>query len=242
VAESSSDRDTITVEEVMELETCWYIDFPGVGVIALEAPQLPEKVLEVAMERMFTEPSIIDTIASVSKALQEYERASIFAPAVAAQVMDAALDTPAASMEPTADAPAPPPASESREASLPQPAGAAEATTTATTTGVAEAVVGEAGSSPPRLVVAEANEVRTLNEPDAAAQEQTAPEGTARAASPEIQEVEETAVSLSQGAASGEVQGLELACTPWATVFGSGDDSKDNEEVAAHNTLERAMN
>jgi hypothetical protein len=50
VAESSSDRDTITVEEVMELETCWYIDFPGVGIIALEAPQLPEKVLELAME------------------------------------------------------------------------------------------------------------------------------------------------------------------------------------------------
>jgi hypothetical protein len=69
VAESSSARDSLTVEEVMELATCWYIDFPGVGVIDLEAPQLPKKVLEVATKRMFAEPSIMDTIASVLKAL-----------------------------------------------------------------------------------------------------------------------------------------------------------------------------
>jgi hypothetical protein len=48
VAETSSARGTITVEEVMEWATCRYIDFPGVGVIDLEAPQLLEKVLEVA--------------------------------------------------------------------------------------------------------------------------------------------------------------------------------------------------
>jgi hypothetical protein len=28
---------------MMDLETCRYIDFPSVGVIDLEAPQLPEK-------------------------------------------------------------------------------------------------------------------------------------------------------------------------------------------------------
>jgi hypothetical protein len=70
VAESSSAQDALTVEEVMELVTCRYINFPSVGVIDLEAPQLPEKVLEVVMERMFTEPSIMETIASVSKVLQ----------------------------------------------------------------------------------------------------------------------------------------------------------------------------
>jgi cytoskeletal protein RodZ len=37
VAESSSARVSLTVEEMMDLETCWYIDFPGVGVIDLEA-------------------------------------------------------------------------------------------------------------------------------------------------------------------------------------------------------------
>jgi hypothetical protein len=116
VAESSSARDALTIEEVMELATCRYIDFPGVGVIDLEAPQLPEKVLEVVMERMFAEPSIMDTIASVSKALQEYESAGSFAPVVAAE---AALEAPVASSGPTADAPASPPANGSREASLP---------------------------------------------------------------------------------------------------------------------------
>jgi hypothetical protein len=44
-----------------------------------------------------------------------------------------------------------------------------------------------------------------------------------------------------QGATSGEAQTLELACTSWATAFESGDDAKDNEEVAARNTLEREL-
>jgi hypothetical protein len=71
---------------------------PGVGIINLEAPQLLEKVLEVVTGRMFVEPSIMEMIASVSKALQEFEHASGFAPVVAAEVTDAALEAPAASM------------------------------------------------------------------------------------------------------------------------------------------------
>jgi hypothetical protein len=134
VAESSSARDAITIEEVMELATCRYIDFPGVGVIDLEAPQLPKKVLEVATERMFAELLIIDTIASISKALQEYECASGFTPIVAVEATNAALEAPAANMEPTADAPAPLPVSESWEASLPQSAEAAEAPASITET------------------------------------------------------------------------------------------------------------
>jgi hypothetical protein len=62
---------------------------------------------------MFAEPSIMDTIASVLKALQKYERTGGFAPTVAAEATNAALEVPAASMEPTADAPVPTPASES---------------------------------------------------------------------------------------------------------------------------------
>jgi hypothetical protein len=59
VAESSSAPVALTTEEVMELATCPYIDFPSVGVIDLEVPQLPEKVYEVAAERMFNEPMIM---------------------------------------------------------------------------------------------------------------------------------------------------------------------------------------
>jgi hypothetical protein len=44
---------------------------------------------------------------------------------------------------------------------------------------------------------------------------------------------------LSQGAASGEDEALELARTPWA--FGAGDDAEDDEEAAACNTLERGL-
>jgi hypothetical protein len=115
----------VTIEEEMELATSQYIDFPAVGIIDLEALQLPKKVLEVATERMFAEPSIMEMIASVSRALHEYECAGGFAPAVVAEATDAALEVPAASMESTVDASVPPPASQSREASLPHSAEAA---------------------------------------------------------------------------------------------------------------------
>jgi hypothetical protein len=37
-AKTSSVVGAVTVEEVMELETSWYIDFPGVGIVDLDAP------------------------------------------------------------------------------------------------------------------------------------------------------------------------------------------------------------
>jgi hypothetical protein len=40
VAETSSAAVTVTVEEVMELVTGRYIDFPGVGIVDLNAPEL----------------------------------------------------------------------------------------------------------------------------------------------------------------------------------------------------------
>jgi hypothetical protein len=58
VAQSSSSRVSLTVEEMMDLETCWYIDLPGVGVIDLEAPQLPEREYAVAAERRSNEATI----------------------------------------------------------------------------------------------------------------------------------------------------------------------------------------
>jgi hypothetical protein len=71
VAETSSDQITLTAEEVMELATCRYIDFPGIGVIDLEGPQYLEKGYEAAEERMSNAPTIRETLASVSKVLQE---------------------------------------------------------------------------------------------------------------------------------------------------------------------------
>jgi hypothetical protein len=118
-AKTSSNAGVVTVEEVMELATCRYIDFPGVGVINLEALQLPEKVLDVATERMFAEPTIMETIASVSKALHEYESVGSFTPPAASEVVEEVPEGPAAGTESAADAPTPPPTSERREAPLP---------------------------------------------------------------------------------------------------------------------------
>jgi hypothetical protein len=56
---------------------------------------------------------------------------------------------------------------------------------------VAERVVKEAGPSSSRPVAAAADEIPAPGEPAAALQEHIAPEGTTRAASPEIQEAEE---------------------------------------------------
>jgi hypothetical protein len=76
------------------------------------------------------------------------------------------------------------------------------------------------------------------DEPAAAVQERVAPKATTRAASPDIQEAKETRASLSQGAAGGEAQTLDLACTSWAATSGLDVNSEDDEEVAARNTLE----
>jgi hypothetical protein len=64
---------------------------------------------------MFVEPLIMETIASVSKALHEYERAGGFAPHAASGASEAVPEAPTAGMEPAADASVPPPTSESRK-------------------------------------------------------------------------------------------------------------------------------
>jgi hypothetical protein len=177
VAETSSARGALTAKEVMELATCRYIDFPGVGVIDLEEPQLPEKVFEVASERMFNKPTIMEMIASVSKALQEYERVGGFSLAVAAEAADAALVAPAAHVESTADASVPPPVDEGREALPPRSAEAVEAPASIAEAGAMEAVVREDRSSLPRPVAADAEgvETRVPDEPAAIVQESVAP-------------------------------------------------------------------
>jgi hypothetical protein len=67
----------------MDLAACRYVDFPSIGTINLNAPELPRndrEMLEVATERMFAELSILDTITSVASALRQYEGAGGSAP------------------------------------------------------------------------------------------------------------------------------------------------------------------
>jgi hypothetical protein len=63
----------------------------------------------------------------------------------------------------------------------------------------------------------------------------------ARAITSEIQVVEETGASLSQGATGGDARTLKLACSSWATIAGLDADFKDDEEAAACHTLECGM-
>jgi hypothetical protein len=115
---TSSAVGAVTVEEVMELATSRYIDLPGVGIVDLDAPELPSKVLDVTTERMFAEPSILEMIVSVSRALHHYDRASGFALPAASGAAEAVSEASAAGTESVADASMPPPTSEGQEASL----------------------------------------------------------------------------------------------------------------------------
>jgi hypothetical protein len=72
-------------------------------------------------------------------------------------------------------------------------------------------------------------------------QESAAPETMIRAVSPEIQEAEETGVSLTQGTAGGEARTLDLVCALWVATSGLDADFEDDEEVTARHTLERGM-
>jgi hypothetical protein len=193
VAESSSARVSLTVDEMMDMETCRYIDFPGVGVIDLEVPQLLEKEYEVAVERRSNEPTIMETIVSVSKALQEYERAGGFASAVVADAENVALAAPAAREETREDASAPSHVDEGREASPPQPVEATKTPAPVTKLVSTEAVVGEEGTSSPGPVAVEVEgvEARVLDELTAIAQESAVLETMARATTLEIQVAEE---------------------------------------------------
>jgi hypothetical protein len=185
----------------------------------------------------------METVASVLKALQEYEHAGGFASTAATEAGDAVLAAPAAHVKPTADAFVPPQVNEGREASPPQLVRTAETPAPVPEPGVADPVVGEEGTSPPHPVAGEAEgvEARVLDGPATVVQEPAAPETMTRATTTEIQEAEETGASLSQGAAGGEVRTLELASTSWVATSGLDADSEDEEEATARHTLERGM-
>jgi hypothetical protein len=211
--EPSSAAGAASVGEAMGLAVCLYVDFPGIGIIDLGAPELLSndwEMLEVETERMFTEPSILETIASVVSALCQYEGAGGSAPPAASEAAEAVPKESATSAESAAVVPAPPPTKEGQKASLPQPAEAAASASTATAAGAAVGVVGEVGPSSPRPIV---DEVLMLGEPAVAPHEHVASKSMTRVASPEILEAEEdTSAALLQGAANGEAQTLELAC------------------------------
>jgi hypothetical protein len=72
---SSTVAGTTSVENAVDLASCRFVDF--------DAPELPSndrEMLEVAIEQMFMDPSILDTITSVASALRQDEGAGGLAP------------------------------------------------------------------------------------------------------------------------------------------------------------------
>jgi hypothetical protein len=185
----------------------------------------------------------METIASVSKELQEYERAGGFASPAAADMEDVALAALVACEGPREDASASPHVDEGRDASPPRPVEAAEIPAPVAKPVSAEAVAGEEETSPPGPVTIEVEgvEALALDKPAAVVQGSAIPETVARATTPEIQVAEETGASLSQGAAGGEARTLELACSSWAATTELDTNSEDDEEAAVRHTLERGM-
>jgi hypothetical protein len=97
-------------------------------------------------------------------------------------------------------------------------------------------------ASSPRPVATTAEEDLVPGEPAATLQERVAPRGHDKGCHPEIQEAEEDlGAALSQDAASGGAQALELSCAPWAAAFEASEDADNDDEVVARNTLKRRL-
>jgi hypothetical protein len=102
-------------EGVADLVSCWYVDFPSTGIIDLDAPELPSndwEMLEVATKRMFADPSILDTIATVASALRQDEGAGSSALPAASEVVEGVLEECSAGTESAVVMSAPSPARE----------------------------------------------------------------------------------------------------------------------------------
>jgi hypothetical protein len=106
----------------MDWSSSRYVDFPSIGSIDLDASKLPRngrEILDVATEQMFTDPSILDAIASVASALCQEEGAGSSAPPAAPEAAKGVLGESTAGTESVAIMSPPTPTVEGTSASLP---------------------------------------------------------------------------------------------------------------------------
>jgi hypothetical protein len=111
-----------SVEDVMDLVACRFVDFLRIELVNLDAPELPSndrEMLEVATERMFAESSILDTIVSVASALRQYESTGGSAPPAASEAVEAVLEESVVGVESSVVVSTPSPTREGQEAPLP---------------------------------------------------------------------------------------------------------------------------
>jgi hypothetical protein len=143
--ESSMAAGAVSIEGAADLSSCRYVDFPGIRTIDLDAPELPSndrKMLEVATEQMFADPSILDSIASVA-VLRQDQGAGGSTPPAAPEAAEGVLG------ESVVIVPLPTSTGEGMGTSLPQPTEAAIAAPAFSVVDAAEGVVGGVGPSSP---------------------------------------------------------------------------------------------
>jgi hypothetical protein len=122
--ESSPAVGAASVEDVIYMAACGYVDFPGIGTIDLLASELSSndrEMLEVAMEHMFAELSILETIASIASVLRQYESAGGSGPPAAPEATEGVLEESAADAKSAMVTSAPWPSREDQGTPYPNP-------------------------------------------------------------------------------------------------------------------------
>jgi hypothetical protein len=138
------------------------VDFPGIGIIDLDATELlsnDREILEAATERMFADSSVLDANTSVLPVLRQDDGAGGLAPPVALEAAEGVLGEPTAGTESVVIEPPPMPAGESTDVPLLEPVEAVVDAPTPSVVSAAEGAIGGAGPSSSQLVAAAGEEV-----------------------------------------------------------------------------------
>jgi hypothetical protein len=94
---SSAGVTTTLIEGAADASSSRYVDFLGIGIIDLDATELPSKereILEVTVEQMSAYPSTLDAIMSVPPVPRQDEGAGGLVPPAAPEVAEAFSGSP----------------------------------------------------------------------------------------------------------------------------------------------------
>jgi hypothetical protein len=178
VPESSAVVAATSIEGTTDTSSSQYMDFPGIWIIDLDATKLSSndrEILEAVTERMFADPSILDSITSDPPAPRQDESTGCLVPSAAPEVVEGVLRESAAGTESAVIDPLPTSVRENTDAPLLQPAEAAMTAPTPSVVSAVEGVVGGVGPSSPQPVAATAEEVLVPSQPIVSPQERDAP-------------------------------------------------------------------
>jgi hypothetical protein len=227
--------------------SCWSI--PGIRIIDLDTTELPSndrEIFEAVVERMSTDPSVLETKvpgAAASVATTSADAGALSSVALATDV--AVSEQPTLGQGGDVGGLVLSNMSEAAEGVLGETVAGMESIAIAPplqSVGAVEEVVEAAESLSVQPAVAVEVVAPATSQPTMAPQERVAPEGAMRAASSEIQETREgSGVALPWGTRGDGNCVLDLAHIPWAAAFEVSDDAEEDEESAARHTFEHGL-